>query len=356
MRIAQSELTAQSSWASIAVSQERIEARSWVTPGGVDPRSRRDTPPPGIARREPPPLLDAGTYTAPAHGTRGVHDEEAEELPTDARLELALTLLERLTGRRLRLLSAEDLRPKTDGPDVPDSQPPATAPERPPMEWGMVITHETTSYEAESATFSASGTVTTQDGRTISFAVDMSMSRERYEHSLTTIRAGAAAKAKDPLVISLDGRTVALTDARANIDLDADGTVDHVPVPAAGQAILAQDANGDGRVNDGREIVGALSGDGFADLAAADLDGNGWIDESDPIWIQLRLWQPGTGDDPGRLRTLLEGGIGAIAVGSVATPIKLEDSGGTAGALRSTGIALTEDGQARTISQIDVVA
>jgi hypothetical protein len=53
---------------------------------------------------------------------------------------------------------------------------------------------------------------------------------------------------------------------------------------------------------------------------------------------------------------LLEGGIGAIAVGSVATPIKLEDSGGTAGALRSTGIALTEDGQARTISQIDVVA
>lgn len=47
---------------------------------------------------------------------------------------------------------------------------------------------------------------------------------------------------------------------------------------------------GDGEVNNGSELFGALSGDGYADLDAIDDDGNGWIDAADAATNQLYLW------------------------------------------------------------------
>ena len=37
-------------------------------------------------------------------------------------------------------------------------------------------------------------------------------------------------------------------------------------------------------------MFGALSGNGFADLAAYDEDGNNYIDEADSIFKDLKLW------------------------------------------------------------------
>jgi hypothetical protein len=45
----------------------------------------------------------------------------------------------------------------------------------------------------------------------------------------------------------------------------------------------------DGRVNDGRELFGPRTGDGFAELAAYDDDGNNWIDENDGIHDNLSI-------------------------------------------------------------------
>ena len=53
---------------------------------------------------------------------------------------------------------------------------------------------------------------------------------------------------------------------------------------------LALDLNGDGRINNGSELFGALSGNGFADLAQYDSDANGWIDENDEIFQRLKVW------------------------------------------------------------------
>ena len=41
----------------------------------------------------------------------------------------------------------------------------------------------------------------------------------------------------------------------------------------------ALDINEDGKINDGKELFGTASGNGFGDLAAYDQDNNGWIDE-----------------------------------------------------------------------------
>jgi hypothetical protein len=51
-----------------------------------------------------------------------------------------------------------------------------------------------------------------------------------------------------------------------------------------------RDRNGDGAIDHGRELSGATTGDGFAELAAYDEDGNGWIDENDSIYQHLRIW------------------------------------------------------------------
>ena len=57
------------------------------------------------------------------------------------------------------------------------------------------------------------------------------------------------------------------------------------------------DRNGDGKINDGSELFGTKSGDGFKDLASYDADGNGWIDENDAIFSQLKIW---TKDEDGK--------------------------------------------------------
>ena len=61
---------------------------------------------------------------------------------------------------------------------------------------------------------------------------------------------------------------------------------------AANSAYLAIDANNDGLINDGSELFGTRSGDGFADLAKLDSDGNRWLDEADSQFDRLRIWQP----------------------------------------------------------------
>ena len=54
------------------------------------------------------------------------------------------------------------------------------------------------------------------------------------------------------------------------------------------------DFNNDGIINDGKELFGPNSGNGFSDLANYDLDKNGWIDENDTIYDKLRIWTKDT--------------------------------------------------------------
>ena len=109
------------------------------------------------------------------------------------------------------------------------------------------------------------------------------------------------------------------------IDLDADGDKENINFATGGSGFLALDRNGDGKINDGSELFGATSGDGFADLATLDSDHNGWIDENDAAYTQLRVWtKDSAGND--QLSTLKQANVGAINLSSVATPFDLKDS------------------------------
>ena len=112
------------------------------------------------------------------------------------------------------------------------------------------------------------------------------------------------------MVVNFAGKAAALSDKRFSFDLDADGNVEQIPELAAGSAYLCFDADRDGRIADGRVscsgATGAHAGDGFADLARLDADGNGWIDESDPAYAALGVWFP-----DGKIQPLKEADVGA---------------------------------------------
>lgn len=221
--------------------------------------------------------------------------------------------------------------------------------------WGLSYESVQSHYEAETTSFQSHGIVKTADGKEIAFSLDMTMSREFYSRQSVQIQAGVAGAAVDPLVINYAGSSAGLTEAKIRFDLDADGSLDTISFVRPGSGFLALDRNGDGVINDGRELFGPQSGDGFADLALYDVDGNLWIDENDPIFSQLQIWtKDAAGND--QLLALGVAGVGAVYLGHVSTEFALKDKTNQHnGQVRSTGVFLRENGTAGTIQHVDLV-
>ncbi len=112
------------------------------------------------------------------------------------------------------------------------------------------------------------------------------------------------------------------------------------------------DVNSDGQINDGSELFGPTSGHGFQELSDLDSDGNLWIDENDAIYDKLLIWNPETENS---LISMREAGVGAISITHAKSPFLLEDSvGKTLGQVKESGIFLSEDGNVRSIQEIDL--
>ncbi|WP_281885155.1 hypothetical protein [Paenibacillus sp. YYML68] len=220
--------------------------------------------------------------------------------------------------------------------------------------WGLEIRTSESYSEQQSVAFQASAAIQTADGRTIQLDLSFAMNRSYYEQSSTVLRFGTEPQLKDPLVINLEGGTASLTDRKYEFDLDADGQLDSISFVGPGSGFLALDRNEDGVINDGSELFGTSSGNGFADLRAYDADGNNWIDESDPIFHQLKVWMK---DEHGNDKLLAAGqaGIGALYLGHVDTRFQYKnDQQATLGMLQKSGIYVSEQGRAGTIQHIDL--
>lgn len=209
--------------------------------------------------------------------------------------------------------------------------------------------------EQENTMFSSVGTVRTADGREINFNVDLTMSRSFTQAYKQELNLAALQQTCDPLVINFDADTASLTDQKFKFDVDADGKEDNISMLGAGSGYLALDKNGDGTINDGSELFGPQSGNGFQDLAAYDEDGNGWIDENDSIWSKLKIWCKNP-DGSDSLYTLGEKGVGAICLQNTATDFSLKGNNNRDnGYIRSTGIFLYENGNVGTVQHLDLV-
>lgn len=212
--------------------------------------------------------------------------------------------------------------------------------------------HQIYLEEQEETKFSAEGVVRTADGREIPVNLSVGMSRSfsaYYESQQMQIQTRMC----DPLVINLDGNVAEMRDQTFYFDIDGDGALDRIAELGSGSGYLAADWDGSGSIQDGSELFGPASGDGFRDLAAYDSDGNGWIDENDAVWKYLRIW---TRDEEGRdlCYSLEEKGVGAISLEVQDTEFSLNTASNEVnGRIRRTGIFLYENGMAGTIQHVD---
>jgi hypothetical protein len=275
----------------------------------------------------------------------------------DPILNLLRAMIFMLTGREAEVFNPADLQPQSAPAEIPapvSTAKPTEAPVEQNAGYGVEYDRHESYSESEQTSFEANGVVKTSDGKEISFSVSLSMSRSYHEESDISIRLGDARKKQDPLVLNFNGTAAQLNSQRFKFDLNSDGKSEDINFVTGGSGFLALDRNGDGKINNGAELFGAASGNGFAELAALDADKNGWIDENDAGYDQLRVWtKDSSGTD--HLATLRQSNVGAINLGYVATPFDLKDSANVLqGQIRSTGIFLQEDGKAGTMQQIDL--
>ena len=219
--------------------------------------------------------------------------------------------------------------------------------------WRKVTSTSVTQSERETTAFQSQGFATAEDGRAIHFDVAFSMSRE-FTANYETVKSEDVIMT-DPLIINLDSDVASLSGAKFEFDLDADGETEKISFAGQGSGFLALDANGNGAIDDGSELFGTQSGDGFADLATYDDDGNGWIDENDAVYDKLRVWTKDA-DGKDNLMTLKEANVGATYLDSARTEFSLNDAATNEaqGVIRRTGVYLKETGEAGTVQHVDL--
>lgn len=126
----------------------------------------------------------------------------------------------------------------------------------------------------------------------------------------------------DPLVLDLGGEGIATTgvDRGVRFDITGDGREGQVSFVTGNSWFLALDRNGNGIIDDGRELFGDQHGaaHGFEELARFDDNGDGVINAQDSVFERLRLFQMGA-DGSQRLKTLDEAGVAAIHLGYAQT-------------------------------------
>ncbi|WP_198320983.1 SdrD B-like domain-containing protein [Azohydromonas aeria] len=131
-----------------------------------------------------------------------------------------------------------------------------------------------------------------------------------------------------PIAIDLDGdgviQTVARADATGSFDLTGDGRAIASGWIAPGDALLAVDANGNGRIDDIHELFGGTAqGDGFNKLAAFDSNGDGQVDAQDARFGELLVWRDLDGNHQSsadELQTLAQAGVRSLNVSYTLQP------------------------------------
>lgn len=208
-----------------------------------------------------------------------------------------------------------------------------------------------TKVESQGLNFAVDAKVTAQ-GKKIDVSMDLSLSRGFVQQTKVSFDLLEGAL-KDPLILSLDGSMPNLSSKKFSFDIDSDGTSNQISLLSSKSAFLALDKNNNQTIDNGSELFGTKSGDGFGDLAKYDDDKNGWIDENDAIFDKLRVWVKHENKD--ELLALGEVGIGAIFLGNVQTPFSFKTGeNNLLGEMRKSGMFLFESGKAGVISHIDL--
>lgn len=213
------------------------------------------------------------------------------------------------------------------------------------------------SVEVKAQTISIEIMVSAEDGISAK-QVDVTLQQSFMQQTHMTLSKEMSAKQKmlDPIVIDFNGKGAELSDEKFAFDLDSDGKKDQISMLKKGSGYLALDKDNNGKIDNGNELFGTKSGDGFADLKQYDENGDDKIDANDSIYDKLRIWKKNDeGDD--ELIGLGEAGVGVVHLNPQALRNNIYDSQGnlTGIAQKSAGVDFL-NGSSSKAYHLDLVA
>jgi hypothetical protein len=307
---------------------------------------------------DPPERNDSATFSDYAKNmsarTEQSGSTQQEEMDIDPKLRMLVTLLERMFGIKVKVTS---LKLNQSNAPVIQTQPQSTEvqPPAPQKEgWGLDYHLQETTTTVQSQQFQASGTIKTAEGKNIDFNLAVLMDSSTTVTNDLRILDGDARI--DPLIISFNGGVAELTGERFKFDLNSDGKMENVPIVKDGSGLLFLDKNGNGKVDNGKELFGPATGNGMQELSQYDDDKNGWIDENDQVFSKLAIWTKDANQQD-QLKSLLDYNIGAIYTGSIQTAFQHNaDTGELLGETTQLGAFIREDGSAGLVQQVDFMA
>ena len=290
-------------------------------------------------------------------GCKGTKNaKNAEDMVSDPIQRMVILLMQEVLGTKFKIFDAEGEASATaetleNQPQVAQAEGNGNGTGNGNEGWGFELRMEESYYEAEQMSFAAQGTIQTQDGKSIAFQLELSMSREYFTQNSLHISLGDALT--DPLVINFEGNAAQLSNQRFQFDLNSDGEAESIHFPTSASGFLAVDKNADGQITQGSELFGPTTNDGFGELAAHDDDGNGWIDANDAIYGHLRiLVQEETQQ---KVYTLQEKNVGALYLNAADTPFTIKDGQNqTLAQVAQSSIYVTADGGVGSMQRVDL--
>jgi hypothetical protein len=152
----------------------------------------------------------------------------------------------------------------------------------------------------------------------------------------------------DPLTLDAGNDGVRLSATPVNFGLNADGVAEALPWSAPSDPLLVMDVNGDGKINNGTELVDLTDSGKPLNLFRLDSNGDGVLNASDAAYWNLQLWQDRNQDGYASLeerQSLADTGIVSIDL----NPAHLQTAT-VAGKANVKGVTATyTDGSTRTL-------
>ena len=220
----------------------------------------------------------------------------------------------------------------------------------------IVIETKEEYYKKQTVDFTTTVEIQTPNNK-YTMDLEIGFTQELYELHQEQLTLGDAVLL-DPLVINYSDDINPfenISNLRFEFDLNNDGESELIPLLKKGAGFLAYDENKNGKIDNGSELFGPRTNNGFKELARHDSDKNNWIDENDNIFKELKIWQI---DESGenKLVSLLELNIGAIYLGDVQSGFEYQNKINEVNAVqRSNGVYVKEDGSGiRMINALDL--
>ena len=210
-------------------------------------------------------------------------------------------------------------------------------------------------HQKSSVEYSTQAHIQTNRGQ-INIDLNISFSQEFYEKHKTEINSKKTTYL-DPLIINYKSDLTSYDNISNTIsfefDLNCDGKNELIPELKDGTGFLTLDKNKNGIIDNGNELFGANTGDGFKELREYDEDKNSWIDENDSIFENLLIWEKNENKDDS-LIGLGQAGIGAIYLSAVDSGFIYSNGIREDYAkLKQSSFHLKEDGKAGLITSVD---